>query len=54
MLTEKENRELTQVGPGTPMGDLMRRAISFPAGEPRDAMAKMQEAVDTWNRREVP
>ena len=24
MLTEKENARLTQVGPGTPMGELMR------------------------------
>ena len=25
MLTEKENERLTRVGPGTPMGELMRR-----------------------------
>ena len=25
MLNEKDNEELTRVGPGTPMGDLMRR-----------------------------
>ena len=25
MLTQQENERLTQVGPGTPMGELMRR-----------------------------
>ena len=25
MLSEEQNRKLTQVGPGTPMGDLLRR-----------------------------
>ena len=43
MLTQAENAVLTQVGPGTPMGDLLRRYW-----QPIGAASEM---TDTWTRR---
>ena len=40
MLSEDENRTLTQVGPGTPMGDLLRRYW-----QPVAAVAELEEAT---------
>ena len=43
MLTEEQNRRLTQVGRGTPMGELLRRYWQ--------PIAALSEMNDRWTKR---
>ena len=43
MLTQQENEQLTRIGPGTPMGDLMRRYWHVVAG--------VEQMQDRWTKR---
>ena len=59
MLTAEQNAELTRVGPGTPMGELLRRSarshrwrtlVRYPPG----AGSAPRQFVSDWSRRDHP